>query len=154
MDELWIALIAAGSAVLGSLVTGWLTRSAGLRQAEAAKHAGDRQADSALLIMQATLDDQRRSRIEERRRLVYGEFLEAATDFTSDRSSREFDRKLQKTFTHVVLEGPDDVALKAAQYTHLLRNPDREDPDPVTVAHTQYINAARRTLGIPTAPDG
>ncbi|MEU5737029.1 hypothetical protein ABZ784_03405 [Streptomyces tendae] len=153
MDELWIALIAAGSAVLGSLVTGWLTRSAGLRQAEAAKHAGDRQADAALHIMQETLDDQRRARIEERRRQVYGAFLEAATDFSSDRDNSEFSKQLQKALTQVVLEGPDPVVLKALHYTRSLRELDLGNTDPATSAHAQYIHAARDALGIQPTPD-
>ncbi|GHG15462.1 hypothetical protein GCM10018777_31510 [Streptomyces albogriseolus] len=154
MDELWIALIAAGSAVLGSLVTGWLTRSAGLRQAEAAKHAGDRQADAALHIMQKTLDDQRRARIEERRRQVYGAFLEAATDFSSDRDNSEFSKQLQKALTQVVLEGPDTVVLKAIRYTRSLRELDLGNTDPAASAHTDYIDAARDALGIRSTLDG
>ncbi|MFD5806541.1 hypothetical protein [Streptomyces sp. NPDC127020] len=118
------ALIAAGSAVLGSLVTGCLTRSAGLRQADAAKHAGDRQADAALHIMQATLGEQRRARIEERRRQVYSEFLDAATDFSSDRDNRDFNNQLQNSLTQVVLEGPGTVVLMALRYTQLLKEPD------------------------------
>jgi hypothetical protein len=53
MGELGVALIAAGSAVAGSVVTGWFTRSAGQRQAAAAQHAGDRQADALLQTVRA-----------------------------------------------------------------------------------------------------
>ncbi|MEU9466646.1 hypothetical protein AB0D78_08305 [Streptomyces avermitilis] len=78
MSEWGIALIAAGSAVAGSIVTGWFTRSAGQRQAAAAKHAGDRQADALLTTVQATLQDQRRARAADRRRQIYLELAEAA----------------------------------------------------------------------------
>ncbi|MGW6459925.1 hypothetical protein ACWF94_29025 [Streptomyces sp. NPDC055078] len=64
MSQWGIALIAAGSAVAGGAVTGWFTRSAGHRQAEAARHAGDRQADALLATVQATLDEQRRTSVD------------------------------------------------------------------------------------------
>ncbi|MEQ6028250.1 hypothetical protein SOM70_37500 [Streptomyces salinarius] len=78
MSEWGIALIAAGSAVAGSIVTGWFTRSAGYRQAEAARHAGNRQADALITTVRATLDEQRTAREVSQRREVYIQFLQAA----------------------------------------------------------------------------
>ncbi|MEU6672404.1 hypothetical protein [Streptomyces sp. NPDC046727] len=78
MGELGIALIAAGSALAGSIVTGWFTRSAGHRQAAAAQHAGDRQADALLQTVQETLKAQRVANDVANRRLVLAEFVRAA----------------------------------------------------------------------------
>ncbi|MFF3947401.1 hypothetical protein ACFYYN_21580 [Streptomyces sp. NPDC001902] len=80
MSEWGIALIVAGSALAGSLITGWLTKNAGRRQAEAARHAGDRQADALLHTVQASLNEQRRARIEDQRRQAYTAFLKATED--------------------------------------------------------------------------
>ncbi|CAM5676025.1 hypothetical protein GCM10010390_91310 [Streptomyces mordarskii] len=78
MSDWSVALIAAGSAVAGSLVTGWFTRSAGYRQAEAARHAGNRQADAMIATVQATVDEQRSARLSGQRRQAYVQFLQAA----------------------------------------------------------------------------
>ncbi|MGI5406628.1 hypothetical protein ACQEV9_07510 [Streptomyces chartreusis] len=110
MSEWGIALIAAGSAVAGSIVTGWFTRSTGLRQAEAARHAGDRQADALLHTVQATLDEQRRSRVDERRRQTYIDFLDAAEGIAwlSSNDAHELS-PLLRAIASVSLEGPEPV---------------------------------------------
>ncbi|WP_445279660.1 hypothetical protein [Streptomyces sp. DSM 118148] len=116
MSEWGVALIAAGSAVAGSIVTGWYTRSAGIRQAEAAKHAGDRQADALLHTVQATLDEQRRTRIDERRRHVYTEFLKVAEDIAwLDASDTQSLTALLRALSGVSLEGPLTVEGAAHQ---------------------------------------
>ncbi|MGW3913185.1 hypothetical protein ACWEBX_16960 [Streptomyces sp. NPDC005070] len=107
MSEWGVALIAAGSAVAGSIVTGWYTRSAGLRQAEAAKHAGERQADALLHTVQATLDEQRRARIDERRRQVYIEFLDVAESI--ERGNFSDVSPIVRALAAISLEGPESV---------------------------------------------
>ncbi|MFF6873158.1 hypothetical protein [Streptomyces sp. NPDC012450] len=74
MDEWKIALIGAGSAILGSLVTEFFAWRAGHRQAEGAETAGRAQA-ALIPTVQATLDEQQRARMEERRRQTYAAFL-------------------------------------------------------------------------------
>ncbi|AEW95467.1 hypothetical protein SCATT_30960 [Streptantibioticus cattleyicolor NRRL 8057 = DSM 46488] len=68
MGEWGVALIAAGSALAGSLITGWFTGRAGSSQAAAARHAGDRQADALLDTVRATLGEQRTIRLLDLRR--------------------------------------------------------------------------------------
>lgn len=70
MSEWGIALIAAGSAIAGSIVTGFFAWKAGHRQAAAAEATGQAQAAALISTVQATLDEQRRARAEERRRKV------------------------------------------------------------------------------------
>ncbi|MGW1468467.1 hypothetical protein ACWCPT_29495 [Streptomyces sp. NPDC002308] len=48
MSEWVSALIGAGSAVAGGIVTGWYSRAAGFRQAEAAETAANRQVEALL----------------------------------------------------------------------------------------------------------
>ncbi|MFD3836861.1 hypothetical protein ACFWWC_11440 [Streptomyces sp. NPDC058642] len=116
MNDLEIALIAAGSALAGSIVTGWFTRSAGHRQADAARHAGNRQADALLHTVQATLDEQRRSQAEERRRQAYVGLLQAAEKIAllGQRGAEER-AALLRASTLVSLEGPNAVALAGLQ---------------------------------------
>ncbi|MFF5933182.1 hypothetical protein [Streptomyces sp. NPDC012508] len=66
MSEWGIALIAAGSAILGSITTGFFAWKAGHRQAAAAETAGQAQAAALIATVQATLDEQRRARAGER----------------------------------------------------------------------------------------
>ncbi|MGW1616511.1 hypothetical protein ACWCQZ_45165 [Streptomyces sp. NPDC002285] len=96
MSDWGVALIAAGSAIAGSAVTGWLTRSAGLRQAAAARlageeqaaaarHAGERQADAVLKTVHQTLESQARVQQLAIKRDVYVAFLQAAQALAEDR---------------------------------------------------------------------
>ncbi|MFF6966041.1 hypothetical protein ACFY9G_22095 [Streptomyces anthocyanicus] len=150
MDELWIALIAAGSAVLGSLVTGWLTRSAGLRQAEAAKHAGDRQADAALHIMQATLDEQRRARREDRRRQTYVEFLKTVDELVSGATADQAVAvaAVLQASTKVTIEGPRPVVRAASDLMESARARGRDGDGGRTFAELRaaYFNAVQDAL--------
>ncbi|MFI1367780.1 hypothetical protein [Streptomyces griseochromogenes] len=121
MSEWGVALIAAGSAVAGSMVTGWFTRSAGVRQAEAAKHVGDRQADALIATVQATLDDQRNARVHDRRREAYARFVESAHRVELAGSREPVDlTELGHAIVMVRLVGPEPVALAASSYfSHL-----------------------------------
>ncbi|WML79164.1 hypothetical protein [Streptomyces sp. VNUA74] len=148
MSDLWVAVIAAGSAVAGAAVGGWFARSAGIRQAEAAKHAGDRQADAALHIMQATLDDQRRTRVEERRRQTYLAFLKAADDLTGDANNDELQLALSEQVTRIAIEGPHDVFMKASAFQNAVFALGSRGYAPMGSARLAYIQAVRGVLGI------
>jgi hypothetical protein len=125
MGEWGVALIAAGSALVGSLITGWFTGSAGTRQAAAARHAGDRQADALLETVRRTLAEQRAVRLLDLRRQTYVQFLEAAEAAILTRRTGEgqsSDRlALQRTFAAVLLEGPDGAARAARKMVDGLR---------------------------------
>jgi hypothetical protein len=120
MSDWAIALIAAGSAIAGSAVTGWYARGAGIRQAAAARHAGDRQADALLESVGMTLRAESGHREFALRRQTYAEFLGAAeTRILTERNGRgqpDDDVALQRALGGVLLEGPPDVA--AAGRTH------------------------------------
>jgi hypothetical protein len=155
MSEWGIVLIAAGSAVAGSVVTGWFTRSAGHRQAAAAQHAGDRQADALLATVQATLDDQRHARVLETRRQVYVQFLQAAAAprrTEQERTATAF--QLDAATFLIRLEGPDAVAKAANRYARTLdriyAGPERPDDwEALLVAsYDAFIEAARRALEV------
>ncbi|MFF4574862.1 hypothetical protein [Streptomyces sp. NPDC001410] len=130
MSEWGVALIAAGSAIAGSVVTGWLTRSAGLRQAAAAqqagedqaaaaRHAGEKQAEAVLKTVQQTLEAQARTQQLEAKREVYVAFLQAAQALAEDRKRDQgsLDEALlaeaQRTYQVLRLEGPDNVTAQA-----------------------------------------
>jgi hypothetical protein len=127
MSDWGVALIAAGSAIAGSVVTGWLTRSAGLRQAAAAqlageeqaaaaRHAGEQQAAAVLKTVQQTLEAQARSQQLEAKREVYVAFLQAAQALAEDRKRARgaLDETLlddaQRAYQVLRLEGPANVA--------------------------------------------
>ncbi|MFJ1827442.1 hypothetical protein [Streptomyces sp. NPDC088178] len=56
MGSEWVsALIGAGAAVVGGIVTGWFSRAAGFRQAEAAVEAANRQVEALLETTQGSL---------------------------------------------------------------------------------------------------
>ncbi|MFB7031621.1 MULTISPECIES: hypothetical protein [unclassified Streptomyces] len=147
MSELQIALIAAGSAVAGGFVTGFFAWRAGHRQAAAAEKAGQAQAAALISTVQATLDEQRRARAEERRRQAYVDFLTAAQTahltFDEDTMAR-----MAGTETAVILEGPDSVGEMAFLYVKAVANhhAGRVDGDAVEDARQAYMEAARRVL--------
>ncbi|MGW0860579.1 hypothetical protein [Streptomyces sp. NPDC002690] len=96
MSEWGVALIAAGSAIAGSAVTGWFTRSAGLRQASAARmageeqaaaarHAGEKQAEAIVATVHQTLESQVRGQQLSIKRDAYVTFLQAAHALAEDR---------------------------------------------------------------------
>ncbi|MFB6548694.1 hypothetical protein [Streptomyces sp. NPDC056405] len=149
MSELWVGLIAAGSAVAGAAVGGWFARSAGIRQAEAARHAGDRQADAMLHTVQATLDEQRKARTEERRRRTYSNFLALAHDMSADWGNADLFRELQKAAAEVTIEGPDHVVRAAYEYMRCVREwaEGSVRTDAVSTAHSEFIVVVRQELG-------
>ncbi|MGW0683796.1 hypothetical protein ACWD2L_10595 [Streptomyces sp. NPDC002754] len=148
MSDWGVALIAAGSAIAGSVVTGWYGRSAGIRQAEAARHSGDRQADALLTSVRMTLgaDEQRAAR--EARRATYAEFLAAAeSGIVAERTglgTAEDEPRLYRASSAVALEGPSPVAEAAVAVVEALRRHDTQDD--LRRAKDAFIAAAREDL--------
>ncbi|MBY8869216.1 hypothetical protein [Streptomyces sennicomposti] len=153
MSEWGIALIAAGAAIAGSVVTGWYSRSAGIRQADAARHAGDRQAEALLESVRMTVRGEAEQRALAVRRQVYAGFLGVAeARVLAERTGRGGDQGdavlLQRALGEVVLEGPSDVAAAAARLVDALRR--HEPPDDLNRAKLAFVTEARRALD--TAP--
>jgi len=152
MSEWATALIAAGSALAGSLVTGWFTRTAGVRQAEAARHAGDRQADALLDTVREQLADQRAVRTGDLRRETYVRFLDAAeTALLAMRTGdgAPGDRAaLQRALGAVELQGPEEVAGRARELVERLYSGGYADysPDELERTRREFRDAARAAL--------
>ncbi|MFC4606891.1 hypothetical protein ACFO9E_03480 [Streptomyces maoxianensis] len=159
MSELGVALIAAGSAIAGSIATGWFTRHAGHRQAAAAKHAGDRQANALIATVQATLDEQRRARALEQRRQAYMQFLDAVLlpcETAEERRSAFEQMRAAMSVLH--LEGPREVIVAAGAYAQsfememVLSHSSYEEVEMLLwERQSRYLVAAQRALGI--SPD-
>jgi hypothetical protein len=147
MSEWGIAAIAAGSAILGSITTGFFAWKAGHRQAEGAEAAGQAQANALIATVQATLDEQRRARAADQRRQVYLEFLEAA-QCAQVESTLETGSRVLRAESMVELEGPDSVVLAARAYAQLVlkRDPTEEDKTAAEDARCTYIEVAREVL--------
>ncbi|MEV6168323.1 hypothetical protein AB0L99_08890 [Streptomyces sp. NPDC051954] len=147
MSDWAIALIAAGSAIAGSAVTGWYARGAGIRQAAAARHAGDRQADALLESVGMTLRAESGHREFALRRQTYAEFLGAAeTRILTERNGRgqpDDDVALQRALGGVLLEGPPDVAAAAQHLVDCLRRHER--PDELTRAKLAFVSVAQES---------
>jgi hypothetical protein len=151
MDAWGLALIAAGSALAGSWITGWFTRSAGSKQAEAARHAGDRQADALLDTVRRTLDQERLLRAVDLRRQTYVRFLQAseAVSLTrrTGRGESGDEAALHQARAAVELEGPAEVERAARGLVEALR---RNRPlDDVDLARADFVRAARTALDLP-----
>jgi hypothetical protein len=152
MSEWAIALIAAGSAIGGSAVTGWYTRGAGIKQAEAARHAGDRQADALLDTVRMTLHEAAAVRVLDLRRQTYGRFLEAAeaaivanrTGIGSGLGPASDAANLQHASVGVTLEGPAEVSHAARELLDRLRR--HGPPDDLEHAKADFISAAQTAL--------
>jgi hypothetical protein len=147
MSEWGIALIAAGSAVAGSLVTGWYSRSAGVQQAEAARHAGDRQADALLETVRLTLHDQAVVHMLDVRRQTYLQFLDALEAELAARSGRAATgdaAALRRALAAVTLQGPPDVAGAAEQTAAALRR--HNGPGEAESAKDAFIAKAQAAL--------
>ncbi|MEU1599388.1 hypothetical protein ABZ468_42945 [Streptomyces sp. NPDC005708] len=150
MGDLGIALIAAGSALAGSALTGWFTVAAGRRQAEAARHAGDRQADAVLDTVRATLDEQRAVQILDARRKAYADFLEAVEARVNGVNAwnGETDRAaIRRTLGVIQLEGPDDVyewAFGLGQAA--MRHRSGDELGDLDVARARFLVVAQRAL--------
>lgn len=141
MSEWGIALIAAGSAILGSMVTGWFAWKAGHRQAAAAEAAGREQAAALISTVQATLDEQRRARVLDQRRQTYVEFLDAAQCCQLDRTNETHSRLLRAE-SMMYVEGPQSVAAAASQYAgHVLSSAPAET-EGARVAYLMAVHTA------------
>ncbi|MFF8610889.1 hypothetical protein ACF06X_33825 [Streptomyces sp. NPDC015346] len=165
MSEWGIALIAAGSAILGSITTGFFAWKAGHRQAEGAEAAGQAQANALIATVQATLDEQRRARLLDRRRQAYSQFLRVL-DQARHRvagGDRLTQATVNATLDGVVdslglieLEGPDPVHHAAAGYLQALvqliqaaatnRSAPAEHEPRMAEARQSYLTAARAAL--------
>ena len=145
MSDWGIALIAAGSAIAGSVVTGWYARAAGIRQAAAARHAGDRQADALLESVRMTLHADSGHRAFAVRRQAYAEFLGAAeARILTERNGRgkaDDEALLQRALSGVLLEGPPDAAAAAQHLVDSLRR--HESPDELKHAKMAFLSVAR-----------
>ncbi|WP_425825489.1 hypothetical protein [Streptomyces fractus] len=148
MSDWGVALIAAGSAIAGSVVTGWYGRSAGIRQADASRHAGDRQADALLTSVRMTLGADERRSAREARRATYAEFLAAAeTGIVAERTglgTPEDAPRLHRALSAVTLEGPPTVAEAARQVVDSLRRHVRQDE--LREKKEAFIEVAREDL--------
>jgi hypothetical protein len=156
VGDLWIALIAAGSALSGSALTGWFTARAGARQAAAAKYAGEKQAEALILTVRQTLDEQGIARVQDVRRAAYADFLMAAEHAYDERdaetqhgppqSERHLPTKSFKTaLATVMIEGPAEVEKYAVKLYLSLEDERWRAGFPF--ARANFIAAARRALG-------
>ncbi|WP_344904536.1 hypothetical protein [Actinomadura meridiana] len=150
MADWGVALIAAGSAFGGSMITGWYARVAGTRQAAAARHAGDRQADAMIETMRMTLEEQRAIRTAEERRQTYLRFLEAAETAIVTRrtgsSTEDVRLALQRTSMALLLAGPPDVVRTAQVFVESLRQEPSHSLDDLEKAKLLFVNAAQEAL--------
>ncbi|MFD3569380.1 hypothetical protein [Streptomyces sp. NPDC058667] len=160
MSEWGIALIAAGSAILGSIVTGFFAWKAGHRQAAAAEAAGQAQAAALISTVQATLDEQRRARSEERQLEAYKEFLTAADESRRPDAAlaaiqNGLGPRLTEAFSALQLVAPKPVAEAASGYFRSLlmatRAESLDDRSVLTSAgqrhRTRFLAAARDIFG-------
>lgn len=153
MSAWGVALITAGSTLAGGVITGWFAHSAGRRQATAARHAGDRQADAVLETVRMTLQEQRAVRILDQRRQTYVQFLEAAETVILSRRTgdgTESDRAaLQRALGAVVLEGTENVGQAARELVDVLKS--SRSLDDLQTARSAFIDAAQHALISPGA---
>ncbi|AKJ14414.1 hypothetical protein ABB07_31485 [Streptomyces incarnatus] len=131
------ALIGAGSALGGSVISARSTRAAGERQAEAALEA-----------LRLSAEEQRAARVHDQRRQAYVRFLDAVGAVTETRrtgAGRPDDRTdLQRALDVVQLEGPAEVAAAARALVDPVRRDAR--PDALDGAREAFLEAARRAL--------
>lgn len=135
MTEWGVALIAAGSALLASLISGIFARSAGRRQAAA-----------MLETVRITVEQQRQERALAARRATYLRFLDAAETVLLARraggSTAEDRAALQRAMGAVQLEGP--AAVEAHALLDALRR--ERGLDELERARFAFITAAREAL--------
>ncbi|MBO0819496.1 MAG: hypothetical protein J2P26_01450 [Nocardiopsaceae bacterium] len=138
-DAWWItALISALSAVVGGGLTGWFTRAAGVRQA-----------DAALETARMTLQRQRAERVRDARWRVYLDFIAAADAvITAGRGegSKEARAGLRRAFGAVQLEGQTEPARTAGYLLDCLRGAAGQSLDDRDRARQEFIDAARDAL--------
>ncbi|MEU6979605.1 hypothetical protein [Streptomyces sp. NPDC046371] len=162
MGEWKIALIAAGAAILGSLVTGFFAWLAGHRQAAGAEAAGTAQANALIATVQATLQEQRRSRLLEQRRQAYVQFLTGADEGNQAAgrpfvSRRELTPRMAEGLAALQLEGPQAVADAGDTYVRTILDAASNGRSPnenaVRVARHEFLCAARDALNIVDADE-
>ncbi|MEU5737028.1 hypothetical protein ABZ784_03400 [Streptomyces tendae] len=138
-SELWVAVIAAGSAVAGAAVGGWFARSAGLHQAAATRDT-----------VQATLDEQRKARVVERRRQAYIDFLDAADALTREPNDPTLQAASARALTQVTIEGPLPVILAAQEVASTVRQQEQLDDlvGTLLLVRRRYLAAVHEALGI------
>lgn len=144
MSEWATTLIAAGSAIAGGIVTGWYSRSAGIRQA-----------DALLASVRMTLQGEAAQQALALRRQNYAEFLGAAeARILAERSGRgqaDDEVLLQRALGGVVLEGPTEVAAAADRLVDCLRR--HEAPDDLYRAKMAFVEEAQRAAHSGTVAD-
>ncbi|MFE7553583.1 hypothetical protein [Streptomyces gardneri] len=149
MSDWGIALIAAGSAIAGSIAAGYFAWKAGHRQAAAAEAAGQAQADALISSVQDTLGEQRHVRAEERRRRIYLEVLLRLRDYQLDCSAENAARAL-KACEELSLEDSEYeyVYTAAVQYAQAAIGSRVESAGQQEIhqARQAYLAAVRRAL--------
>jgi hypothetical protein len=160
MGELGVALIAAGSALAGSALTGWFTIAAGRRQAAAARYAGDEQARAVIDTVNRTLDEQRAARAQDARRRVYSDFLTAFDHAHVLRGSVlhttaeqvEATLKLKMHEGLIDLEGPEDVRQAVGALQDALADLPSDSPAPpgarerIRPLRQAFLDVARQAI--------
>ncbi|MEW2621859.1 hypothetical protein [Streptomyces sp. NPDC048106] len=131
------ALIGAGAALGGSVISARSTREAGQRQAAAALEA-----------LRLSTVEQRAARVHDQRRQAYVRFLEAAGAVTETRRTgegRPGDRTdVRRAHDLVLLEGPAEVAAAATALMEQIRRDGR--PDALDRAREAFLHEARTAL--------
>lgn len=132
------ALIGAGAALAGSVIS-----------ARGAREAGERQAEAALHTLRLTVAEQRAARLHDQRRQAYVRFLEAADAVLVTRRTGEGQPSdlpdLQRACGIVLLEGPEELAAAARALMELLRGRSAS-PDELDARREGFIEAARAAL--------
>ncbi|MFB6900763.1 hypothetical protein [Streptomyces hydrogenans] len=148
MSDWGIALIAAGSAILGSITTGFFAWKAGHRQAAAAEAAGNAQAGALISTVQATLDEQRRARAAEQRRQVYARLLTEGAALESDPHLEA--TAMAEAFSLVRLEGPAEVTVAALAYREAVQRTrfrrTEASQEMLRTARNAFIHAAQDAI--------
>jgi hypothetical protein len=138
MNDAWItALISALAAVAGGGITGWFTRAAGARQA-----------DAALATARMTFEQQRAERVLASRRQAYLDFLAAADDvIAAGRETAQGSRAaLRRAAGAVQLEGQGEPIRTAEYLLDCLRGAVGQSLDDRDHARQEFIAAARDAL--------
>jgi hypothetical protein len=145
-----IALVAAGSAIAGGLVTGWFTRPGGK---QALLVAGDPQADALAKAVQMAVREHRALQMFEVRRRTYMQFIQAAESVCWKRTTggaSPADRlALHQALAAVELEGPPDVADAAREIVDRSRKD--QSLDELDDAKLNFISTAHGVLSTITA---
>ncbi|MFE1381907.1 hypothetical protein ACFW6S_23515 [Streptomyces sp. NPDC058740] len=146
MSEWGIALIAAGSAVAGSVVTGFFAWKAGHRQAEGAEAAGQAQAHALLHTVNITLREQRLVTAVQERRSAYARFLDAALVFEANRDTQTY-LECFKILNLITMLGAVNAAVCGSEYVEAIRSgsPGQPHPDAERLQHA-FLDAATEDI--------